>query len=705
MVWAIRNFKPDVIINRFDHRSPGTTHGHHTASAMLSVEAFDLAGSDAAYSDQLKKTGIWQPKRLFFNTSWWFYGSAEKFENADKSNMLNVDVGQYYPVLGKSNNEISSEASSQHLSQGFGRISQRGAQPEYIELLKGDLPSDKDNMFDGIDTSWSRVNGGQQIGLLLHSIENKFNFKDPSVHLPDLIKAYNLLKNINDNHWKPIKLRELLALIEHVSGLYLEASADSGSTYPGGQVPIQVEVINRSKLPAKLEYISVSNTKMMQIVNATLENNIKQNFELNLNVPSQTSYTTPYWLTEKGSLGMYVVSNQNFIGKPETPRAFEVNFKVDFGGTSLTFTKPLLFHYAKPEKGELYQPFEVLPKATASFSDRVLLFSDGEPKEIPVIVQANADGVKGVIALRASEGWQVEGGSINFEIENKGDKKAVFFTVTPPASENQGMISPVISLEGVEIDKSLMQIAYDHIPNQSVLLPAETKAVRLDIKTAGKTIGYIAGAGDEVPESLRQIGYQVTMISPSSISTRSLKRYDAVVMGVRAYNVVEELKFKQKFLFDYVKQGGTMIVQYNTAGRWSDQFKNIAPYDLELSRDRVTDENAEVSIIAKNHPLVQFPNLITESDFKGWVQERGLYFPSAWADEFTPILSMSDIGESPTKGSLLVAQYGKGHYIYTGLSFFRELPAGVPGAYKLFANMLSIDQENEPIIIPQKKKP
>ena len=705
VVWAIRNFKPDIIINRFDHRSPGSTHGHHTASAMLSVEAFDLAGSRNAYTSQLNKTEIWQPKRLFFNTSWWFYGSEEKFENADKSNMLSVDVGQYYPVLGVSNNEIASTASSQHLSQGFGRVSQRGTQPEYIELLKGDLPADKSNMFDGINTSWSRLKGGQAIGSILNSVEKNFNFKDPVQHLPDLIKAYNLLQNVEDNYWKTIKLPQLMGLIEHVAGLYLEASAGSSSTYPGGQVQVQVEAINRSAVPMTLRSITVSNVEVSQSVNKPLQANIKQNFDLTIKVPARAKYTTPYWLTEKGSLGMYAVSNQDLIGKPETPGAFEVSFKIEVEGHTIHFTKPLLFHYAKPEKGELYQPFEVLPKATASFLDRVLLFSDGKPKEIPVVVRANADGVNGVIALRSGEGWQVKGGSKNFDIENKGDKKVVFFTVTPPAKENEGMISAIINLEGAKIDKSLVQIAYDHIPDQSVLLPAEAKAVRLDIKTAGKTIGYVAGAGDKVPESLRQIGYQVTIITPSSITAGSLTKYDAVLMGIRAYNVIDELKFKQKFLFDYVKQGGTMVVQYNTAGRWSDQFKNIAPFDLELSRDRVTDENAAVTIVAKNHPLVNYPNKISASDFNGWVQERGLYFPSSWADEFTPILSMSDANEKPTKGSLLVAAYGKGHYVYTGLSFFRELPAGVPGAYKLFANMLSIGQENQPITIEQEKKP
>ena len=242
--------------------------------------------------------------------------------------------------------------------------------------------------------------------------------------------------------------------------------------------------------------------------------------------------------------------------------------------------------------------------------------------------------------------------------------------------------------------KELVTIAYDHIPTQNVLLPSETKVVRLNIQKVGEHIGYIVGAGDEVPKSLEQIGYQVHTISPDEINDRILEKYDAIVLGIRAYNVVDELKFKQRYLLDYVKQGGNLIVQYNTAGRWDTQFEDIAPYPLQLSRDRVTDENSAVQIIAKNHELVNYPNKINELDFEGWVQERGLYFPDEWDNAFTPILSMNDEDETLKMGSLLVAPYGKGNYIYTGLSFFRELPAGVSGAYKLFANMLSIGKRN-----------
>ena len=695
VVWAIRKFRPDVIINRFDHRSSGSTHGHHTASAMLSVEAFNLVDDSTAYPEQLKLTDTWQAKRLFFNTSWWFYGSEEKFEKADKSKMLNLDIGVYYPILGISNNEIAALASSQHLCQGFGRLSNRGTENEYIELLKGELPEDKNDIFDGIDTTWSRVEGGEAIGTILYEVEHNFDFKDPSKHLSQLVKAYSLLQNIADEHWKELKSEELKELIANISGLYLEASAETSSTNPGGTVKLGIEAVNRSDVHMVLQTIGVLPSQSALNPSIQLKNNKKRTFEMDVKVPATTDYTSTYWLREKGSLGMYKVENPKLIGRPETPHDLKAQFEIDFDGTVLTFEKPIIHHYAKPDKGELYQPFEVLPEATAGFSDKVLIFADGKPKQIPVTIQAHADNVKGSVQLCHSEGWLVDTDTKAFEIAKKGDEKTIFFTLTPPNNEDESYISPILKLNGKEITKELVTIAYDHIPTQSVLLPSEAKVVRLNIQKVGEHIGYIAGAGDEIPESLKQIGYIVHTISPNSISAGSLDKYDAVVVGIRAYNVVDELKFKQRFLLDYVKNGGNLIVQYNTAGRWNDQFENIAPYPLTLSRDRVTDENSEVKILAKNHSLINFPNPITTADFEGWVQERGLYFPNEWSKEFTPILSMNDSGESAKKGSLLIAPYGKGNYIYTGLSFFRELPVGVSGAYKLFANMLSVGKNGD----------
>ncbi len=693
VVRIIRQFKPDVIVNRFDHRSPGSTHGHHTSSAMLSVEAFDLVNNPKAYVDQLGTLETWQPKRLFFNTSWWFYGSQEKFEAADKSNMLNFDIGTYYPVLGISNNEIASLASSQHLCQGFGRVSTRGSQNEYIELLKGELPTNKNDIFDGIDTSWSRIEGGKAVGDILNLIEKDFNFKNPSTHLPQLIKAHRLLNSLLDGHWQRIKLVELEDVISATAGLYLEASAAASYSYAGGEVKVTIEALNRSAAAMTLNSVRINDETALTTSNALHENQ-KLVLEMTLKIPSDTETTSPYWLNEKGSLGMYEVADKALIGKPETPKAFHAVFNLTLNGYAIQITKPVVRKFAKPDKGELVQPFEILPEATASFRDKVLIFADGKSKEVSVTVKAHKDNANGEVQFQYSEGWTVDTDTKNFKIAKKGDQQELVFILTPPSYEDESYIRPLVKIEGKEVSKELVEINYDHVPKQSVLLPAEAKVVRLNIQKMGQDIGYIVGAGDDVPTSLEQIGYTVHLIDPQSIGEGSLDKYDAIVTGIRSYNVVPELKFKQRFLLEYVKNGGNLIVQYNTAGRWDKQFDNIAPYPLKLSRDRVTNENSEVNILANKHSLTSFPNAIEEKDFDGWVQERGLYFPNEWDQAFTPILSMKDKGETAKKGSLLVAPYGDGNYIYTGLSFFRELPAGVPGAYKLFANMLSIGKEN-----------
>lgn len=690
VVWAIRTFKPDVIINRFNHRTPGTTHGHHTSSAMLSVEAFDLANDKTKYPSQLKNTSTWQPNRLFFNTSWWFYGSKEKFAKADKSKMLSFDIGTYYPLKGLSNNELASIASSQHLCQGFGRLTTRGSQTEWVEFLKGDFPKDKKDIFSGINTTWNRVKGGGEIGGILYEVEKNFDFVNPSKHLPELLKAYDLIKNIKDQHWKNIKTKELKEIIKACAGLYLEASANSSSTTPNSTIDVNFEVLNRSNISMELKSIKINSNDKIITKNLDLAPNSKQNFNENITI-GNTAYSSPYWLTKPWDLGMYKVDDKTIIGNPESKRPIQVQYNLMIENQQISFTIPIVRRYSKRDKGEIYEPFEILPKVTTKLNSKVIIFSDNTPQKVSLKVRSGDKNISGIVSLKVPVGWEVSPKNAKFSIEQKNDVQIVDFTVTPSKNQSEGVLKAIANVDNKQYDKELIEINYNHIPKQSVLLPSEAKVVRLNIKKVGKTIGYIQGSGDAVPESLRQIGYNVIEIDPKNINEENLKDFDAVVVGIRAYNTLPELQFKQKYLLEYVKNGGNMIVQYNTNRRVDVK----APYDLQLSRDRVTDENAKVTMLAKDNSILNYPNKITETDFNGWVQERGLYFPNKWSSEYTPVLSMSDKGESAKDGSLLIAKYGKGNYMYTGLSFFRELPAGVSGAYKLFANMLSVGKEKE----------
>ncbi|WP_372937851.1 PIG-L family deacetylase [Seonamhaeicola sp.] len=691
VVLAIRKFKPDVIINRFDHRTPGTTHGHHTASAMLSFEAFDLAANKTAFPELLEYTSTWQPKRLFYNTSWWRYGSQEKFDEVDKSNMISFDIGVYYPLKGLSNNEIADIARSQHLCQGFGRLSQRGSQKEYIDFIKGEKP-EGDDIFSGIDTSWSRIKGGNAIGNILYEVENNFNFTNPSTHLPQLIKAYKLLQNIDDQHWKTIKTQELKHIIEMCAGLYLEASASTPAIATNNSVKIEIEALNRSTSNITLKSINISPLNQQENTDISLQNNKKFTYTFNSIIPKNIATTNPYWLNEKGTLGMYKVNDKTIIGNPETKRALQANFVLDFDGYTINFEKDVIYRYSKPDKGELYRPFEIIPEASAKISEKVIIFNNNKQQDISVIVKAGRDNLEGHVEICHPNGWSVYPKNQKVSIKHKGEEQTLVFTVIPPKNENEGFISPIVHVGDKSYTKELINISYEHIPHQTVLLPSESKVVRLDIKKRGENIAYIQGAGDVVPESLEQIGYNVRIIKTEEITAELLSNFDAVVVGIRAYNTLNALDFKQQTLFDFVAKGGNMIVQYNTSHRL--KTKQLAPYKLKLSRDRVTDENANVTFLNPKHEVLNFPNKITQQDFDGWTQERGLYFPSDWGKEFTPILSMHDKNESPKNGSLLIAKHGKGYYIYTGLSFFREFPAGVSGAYRLFANMLSLGKKD-----------
>lgn len=690
VVWAIRKFRPDVIINRFDHRSPGTTHGHHTASAMLSMEAFDKVNDAAQYPGQLQWVSTWQPKRVFFNTSWWFYGSKEKFDKADKSNLSQLQIGVYYPSLGKSNQEIAALSRSRHQSQGFGSTGTRGEEMEYMEFLKGQPLQDKTNIFEGIDTTWNRIIGGKAIGDILYGVEKNFDFKNPSASIPQLVKAYDLIQKLEDKHWKQIKSDEIEKIIAACSGLYLEAVSEVAEITPNSTLKIKIEAINRSPVAMKLNAMGAFpalNSQNNQN-NSDLKENIPYTTTIELPIPEQIHYTNPYWLDKKGTTGMYRVDHPENIGLADVIRPIRVDFWIDIGGVEIPFERTVIYKYNDDVKGEVYQPLDVVPAVTSAITEKVYILNSDKPRNVTVKIMAGKENCKGTVRLDMPNNWTVNPKEIPFSLARKGQEQTVSFAIVPSKTASEITFRSVVTMDGKEYDREKTDINYPHISRQMVLKPAEAKAIKLNIKTNNERIAYIMGAGDEVPKSLREMGYEVTVLKPEEISSEKLQRFDVAMTGIRAYNVVNSLAFKQQVLLDFVKSGKTMIVQYNT----TDDLvaKDFSPYPLKISRDRVTEENAEMRFLAPDHKILNSPNKITQDDFKDWKQEQGLYYPNEWDNNFVPILSANDKGESPKNGALLVAKYGNGTYIYTGLSFFRELPEGVPGAYRLLANMIAI---------------
>lgn len=688
VVWIIRRFQPDVIINRFDHRSSGTTHGHHTASALLSVESFDIANDVNAFTNQLKWVKPWQPKRQFFNTSWWFYGSKEKFDAADKTNLSSLQIGVYYPTIGKSNQEIAALSRSSHQSQGFGSVGSRGEEIEYLELIKGTTLNNKNNIFDGIDTSWNRLKDGAAIGELIQKILKEYDFKNPSLSIPNLVKAYSMIQLLEDEHWKKIKTEEIKKLIVACSGLYLEGVAENQTATPNSTLNVKIEAINRSVNSMVLKSIFSMPEGKNTNVNSELKNNISINNKLEIKLPETIKYTSPYWLKEKSSVGMYHVNDQEIIGTADIIREVKLVFNIEINGITIPFERNVIYKYNDPTKGEIYNPMDIVPEITTSILDKVALFNSGKSKSIGIKIKAGKEVVNGILKLDLPANWKVIPNEISFALSKKGEEQILNFEIFPPKNADEITAKAIAIINGKSFDKELINIKYDHISKQQILRTSVSKFIKLDIKTGNQKIAYIMGAGDEVPKSLMQMDYQVTEINPSEITKENIEKFDVIITGVRAYNTVKELKFKQEILFDFVKQGKTMIVQYNT----TDELvtKNIAPFPLKISRDRVTEENAEIRFLTPEHPVLNYPNRITTEDFIGWKQEQGLYYPSEWDPAFTPILSSNDKGETPKNGALLIAKYGKGNYIYTGLSFFRELPEGISGAYRLISNLISI---------------
>jgi len=693
VVWTIRKFQPDIIINRFDHRSPGTTHGHHTSSAMLSVESFNLTNDPKIYPEQLKYVKPWQVKRQFFNPSWWFYGSQEKFDAANKSKFTKLETGVYYTGIGKSNQEIAALSRSRHQSQGFGSTGARGNETEYLELINGEKPENRDALFDGIDTTWNRVKNGKPVGELITRIINKYDFSNPSASIPDLVKAYALIQSLEDDHWKNLKSAAVKNIIASCSGLYLEAVASEQEVTPGSSVRLSLEAINRSAAEMELTSITTLPDNKNTAQNMVLKNNEDQKINLQIQIPNTVEYTQPYWLKEKTTVGMYTVSNQENIGIPDIIREVKVIFNVKINGIEIPFERIVVYKYNDGVKGEMYNFLDVVPEATTSILEKVLIFKDTKSKMIPVKVRAGKDAIKGNLQLELPKDWMISPKQIPFTLEKKGMEQTFYFEVTPPLQPEEAVAKSIVTVDNEHFDKDVTVIDYSHITKQIVLKSAESKCIRIDLKTSGGAIAYIMGAGDEVPESLAQMGYKVSILKPEEITPEKLDSFSAVITGIRAYNTVNALANKQKILFDFVKSGKNMIVQYNTFGRIvTDQ---IAPYPLKISNDRVTEENAKITFLAPNHPVLNTPNKISSKDFEGWTQEQGLYYPNEYDAAFTPIISSHDKGESPKNGALLVAPYGKGYYIYTGLSFFRELPEGVAGAYRLLSNIISLKQPIE----------
>ncbi|CAN5372153.1 PIG-L family deacetylase [soil metagenome] len=686
VVWTIRKFQPDVVVTRFP-TDDSQTHGHHTASAILAAEAFKAAGDAQRFPEQLKFVRPWQPARLFWN-SWAAFRARMRKEPINVTGLIGLEAGGYQPLLGKSYPEIAAASRSMHKSQGFGVEIERGERKEYFKFLDGKPVDGDSGIFDGIDTSWARVPQASGVSSRIQRILENYNATQPAKSVSALLELRKTLRNLGDNAWAAEKLLDLDRIIGACLGLHLEAVAEKPAAQPGENLALQIEAINRSPVEVKFESIHLPPEAVLPLDKVLLPNELFTR-KTSVPLPESLPFSQPYWLRKPGTIGTYTVPDQSLIGRPENPPPVSVEVILQVGGEAITYALEPRFRNVERVAGEVSKPLVIAPPAFVELSQPVMVFGNPEPKTVNLRVIASAEKLSANVALTVPAGWKVDPASIPVQLNGVDSEMSCAFQITPPAAASEGVVRAIFEASGKRaVAYSRQLITYPHIEPQTLISPAQAKLVRAEIENKAPFVGYIPGAGDAIPESLREIGSDVKVLTDSEVKAAALARFDAVVLGVRAFNVhPERIAAWYPELLTYAQQGGVVLIQYNTV---PGPKPNQLPWPLRVSRDRVTDEKAEVRLLAPDHPLLNFPNKIGAQDFAGWVQERGLYFPDQWDPAWTPILSSNDAGEPPRNGGLLVARVGKGWFIYTGYSWFRELPAGVPGAYRLFANMISL---------------
>jgi LmbE family N-acetylglucosaminyl deacetylase len=683
IVWTIRRWKPDVIVTRFSP-DDDKTHGHHTASALLAREAFQAAGDPKRFPEQLASVEVWKPTRIVWNTSPFFFQNRNI--PFDPKGLAVLEAGGFSPLLGKAFTEIAAASLSMHKSQGVGRSPGRGARKEYFKLLDGAPMTE--SLFDGIDTTWRRVPKSEAIAGKVKQLLATFTPADPAASVPKLLELRKELSTIDKGDWFIAKAGEVDTLIAACLGLHIESSTTVATVSAGQTLPIKLEAINRSNVPVQLVQASTPVTGQELRLNTPLPQDQFVAKDLTPMLRKEATYTQPYWLRRPAAAGTFAVDDQKLIGLAENPLAFPVDVFLRVGDQDLRYLVDTKYRTVDPVIGEVRENLVIAPPVSANLQNSVFVFGDDKPKTVQVRVAASTGAIRGDLRLEAPKGWRIEPASVPVELKAADAESFATFTIHPPANPGEGTLRAIVKIDGQDYSFARERISYQHIGVHILMPPAEAKIVRADIKKRGELIGYIPGAGDDIPQSLQQIGYNVKTLDGSEITAQNLKRFDAVVLGIRAYNTQDRISAWQAELLAYVKAGGVVVAQYNTTADL--KTKEIGPFPLEISRERVTDETAEIRVLAPGHPLLNSPNKISGDDFKGWVQERGLYFPNKWDANWTALLSCNDPGEKPLDGGLLVAKSGQGYFVYTGYGFFRQLPAGVPGAYRLFANMVSL---------------
>lgn len=670
-VWLIRKFRPDVIITRFPPDARGG-HGHHQASAILAHEAFKAAADPQQFPEQLEHVQPWQAKRLLWNT-FNFGGQDNTAED-----QLKVDIGAYNALLGASYGEIAAHSRSSHKSQGFGSAAQRGSSTEYFEYVDG-VPAST-SLLEGVDTSWKRVKNSAKVQSRILKIIQNYQVDRPEASVSDLIQLHQELDQIDDAYWRGEKKKEVEKLILACSGIWFESIARNADYAVGDRIHIDNAIITRAT-GVDVELLKLNG----KAINKKLAGNLLFKDSIFVNADNLTQ---PYWLIEAHAKGKFNVSDFSLTGYPDNPNKPKVHFELAVNGMPIAFDQDIEYKYTDPVRGELYHPIAIMPQITAKSESPLALIRNGEAINIRVSFQKHGQIPNQAAKLRvlAPKGWEIVPTELDLQFDAHTTVLSKEIHIRPLDADISSIDTLRFQQEQKEPLREVKAIDYSHIPEIVYFPETAIKISNIQLLNEVKHVAYVHGAGDLIPESLNAIGIHVDVLSSEQLLKTDLAAYDAVILGVRSFNVNKNIAQVQTKLLDYVQGGGTVLTQYNVSNGLVS--KNFGPYAFSLGRNRVTDELAPVHYDEKD-PVFNYPNKITAADFENWVQERGLYFAENIDKRYRTPIAMHDPGEGLHKGSLLVTSYGKGKFVYTSLSFFRQLPAGVPGAYRLFVNLLS----------------
>jgi hypothetical protein len=677
VIRTIRQFRPDVVICRFPKDSMAG-HGQHSASAIVTERAFDymdgrleLSPADAErLRGMLEGTTEWRPARLLFN--------AFRFGNRStvRDGMFALEVGQYDPLIGMGYGELAGISRSIHRSQGAGTPSTPGVQPEYFGTVWGAAP--RKSLFDDVDTTWNRI-GRNDIGAAIDEIIARFDMLHPERSLDALVRVRSLIRTITDAEWRARKIDEIDAVIRNVIGLSVEVTTPQQLALAGDTVRTTLRIVTRAVRPLTLRSATWPDGK--SVGQRSLPHDSLVTVDLTTRIPSDAAVTQPYWLAVDANGSFFAYPESVPYGKRDLPvqdAPLSVSVVLDLGSDTLAVSVPLSSKKLDPLRGDVIEMLRIVPPVSV---EPVRPVETGTTTQVRIRAYAPLTNVTAQLVGSNGVSTTVRGITLRANTDT-------LLTLSVPTGSTTLRAS--VRIGDVTYDRTVRVISYDHLPTLQYTTPAIIRTVDArGVRVTAKRVAYVAGAGEYAPEFLRGLGVTVDEIDDATIlRTDELQTYDAVLVGIRAINTRKSMLYLMRALMTYVERGGTLVMQYNTLQDMS--TKELGPYPLPLANKRVTEEDAPVTILRADHPLFTAPNRITSDDFTGWVQERGLYFPVGYDERYESLLSMHDENESPLTGALLHARYGKGHYISCSLSLFRQLPAGVSGAMRLFANLVSM---------------